>query len=66
MTINEINASVLRGYMMDNKLTVRDVADKSGFPEEEIRHVIYGASRLFQKEINHIYESFGSGIRIDV
>ena len=66
MTMNEINASILRGYMMDHKLTVTDVAVKSGFPEEEIRRVIYGASRLLQKEINHIYESFGSGIRIDV
>lgn len=66
MTLNEINASVLQGYMMDHNLTISDVSERSGIPEDEIRRVIYGSSRLLQKEINHIYECFGSGIRINV
>lgn len=66
MTLNDINASILQGYMIDNHLTIADVAEKSGIPEEEIRRLIFGSSRLLQKEINHIYESFGSKIRIDL
>lgn len=59
MVINEL----IRRLMMDQKKTIKDVADATGYPVSRISDIVLNDSSVTTKEGDRIFDALGVNLR---